>query len=135
VSLTGSSGRDGTTSTRTHRDADVVLLEGKSVVDSIARHRYDVASALQRNDDVLLLGRGDSPEDVVLLENHRQLVDVFWKLSGIERSARDLDPHVASHGRDGAWVVAGEYAQLHALLREVGQGMCCIGPGLLPKME
>ena len=55
-----------------HRDADVRLAQRGRVVHAVARHRDDVAAALERLDDAQLLLRRDAREDAHRLDAARR---------------------------------------------------------------
>ena len=52
-----------TSTARRHRDADVGRVQRRRVVDAVAEEADDVAAALEREDDAVLLRRRDARED------------------------------------------------------------------------
>ena len=102
-----------------HRDADVGVLDGQRVVDSVAGHRDDMAVGLQRVDEGPLLLRADPAEDRRLSDGRPQVLDVGTEGPGVAQSAvGDVEADPARDRGDGLRVVAGDDLDVHALRRE-----------------
>ena len=81
---------------RTHRHADVGVLQRQRVVHAVAGHRDDVALRLQRTDHRPLLLRRDPAEHPVLLEHLGHLVLVLGQLAGVVALRRTSSPTFAA---------------------------------------
>ena len=92
-----------------HRNADVGAFERRCVIHAVARHRNDVALALQRVDEAhLVLGRDarDDPDAVDLL---RELC-VVQRRELCAGNRTSLDSEVVADRRGRRRVVAGDHA-------------------------
>ena len=99
-----------------HRDADVGVLQRERVVDTVARHRDDVAARLQRADDRALLVRRDPAEHGRAFEHVGERVLVLGELTRVDGIAGIGEADAAGHRADRPRVVAGDDLQRDTLL-------------------
>ena len=112
-----------------HRDADVSLLERRSVVDAVAGHRDRVAVLLERADDAQLVRRRHARVNLDLLDLLLELgVPHPLELRAGDGPPGGEDAELAGDGPGSEGMVAGDHHRPDAGALARQHGLLCLGP-------